>query len=185
MLTCREAVRLYSTVPTCIFPLFHVWLHPWCNVSELHPPWGYSGTSAVGGIICNLLFCLFYLISDGIPLLSKSNNYLNLDVKTLSIIIQVPSPHFPLMPVVTVQEHSPQVFFSSTELSGSVTTGVKSVPGDKTNVCLISGYSADLSGLRQHNTVSNFNLWPVLRCFPCLHKTGQAFHINKTSYNYV
>lgn len=39
--------------------------------------------AGLGGIICKLLFCLFYLTADGIPLLSKSNNYINLDVKTV------------------------------------------------------------------------------------------------------
>jgi len=118
-------------VATCIFPLFHVWLYPWCNVSLLQLPWGYSGASDVGGIICNLLFCLFYLSLDGIPLLSKSNNYLNLDVKTLSIIIRAPFTLLSLMPVVTLQEQRPWVFFSSTGLSGSINTRVKSVPGDR------------------------------------------------------
>lgn len=133
---CRKPTGHYSTAATCIFPLFHLCLHPWCNVSVPHRPWGYNKTSAVGGIICNLLFCLFYLTSNGIPLLSKSNNYLNLDVKTLSIIIRAPfAPTFPLMPVVTMQEPSPWVFFSLAELSGCINRRIKSVPGDRNTLC--------------------------------------------------
>lgn len=171
MLTLHGCYKAAQHCSNMHFPLFHVWLHPWRSVSVLHSPRGYSGTSAVGGIICHLLFCLFYLTSDGIPLLSKSNNYL--DVKTLSIIIISPFPLFALMPVVTVQENRPWISFSSTELSGSITTGVKSVPGDRRTVCLLSGGCEDLSGLRTHITVSNFHLWPVLRCGACLQKQEQ------------
>lgn len=64
-------------------------------MSVPHSPRGYAGTSAGGGIISNLLFCLIYLTSAGIPLLSKSNNYLNLDVKTVSMIIIATFPLFP------------------------------------------------------------------------------------------
>lgn len=49
------------------------------------------------------------------------------------------------------------------QLSCQDPQGVKSLPRDRTTVCLISGCCADLSELRPHNTVSDFHLEPALR----------------------
>lgn len=78
------AGRLQGSAALYQHAFFHCSMHPWCNVSVLHQPWGQEWNFcswwnwfAISG------FCLFYFTSDGIPLLSKSNNYFNLDVKTV------------------------------------------------------------------------------------------------------
>lgn len=81
------------------------------------------------GIICNLRFCLFFLTPDGIPpLSSKSNNYLNLDVKTVfpfSIRGLLSPPASPLMPVFAVAgKRSWGSSLAPPASSGSIPAGV-------------------------------------------------------------